>query len=677
MACLAVFAVRPHANAQQAVQDKDGFDSVFQIYISNPDPIKATAAEEELKRLAATENPLAQFYYGHLLVRTSEDNSEAAHKLFSISYPKVAELARAGNTTAAYMVTLNYKYGYATPVNSRRAFKMRLQLAEKNYGPAAYAVGLAYLDGDGVKTNGDKAAYWLARAAQAGMSAAAVALADAYMAGQVLKQSWQLAYYWYSVAAVKGDRYAARMREEVKPRLSRRDMLESYRMLIKGDSSHYPAGDYNLGQRSLMALGIILPWLKFMLLDRYIWLDGAAFGLAALLLMGAMTSWRRRRFLTDIPLSNIRDIFIGWVHIKGEIRCLNPLMSYLAERECVYYSWSVTEDWEKTVMEEYIDKDGKKQLREKKERGSKVVDSGGRRVPFDLEDETGSVPVHSGGSEMDTVTSFYRTCGPGDPLYFGMCDKPEIEDTLHVRHFSEAILPVNVDSTIFGHAGADGAGGLAITADDDTPFYVISLTDAAAQKKSWLTAIWAFSIFSLIAVMTFPVARIWFLEDKPGLAGFTLICLLAYGLLFFTFWFWMAFNGVIYLKNRVLQIKALIDVQLKRRADLLPRLAEAARGFGAYEKALVVRVAELRGGGYRPVYNTLTALEEGYPGLGAGEIYLRVMAGIKDAEDKIAGAKSSYLDAATAYNTRLERLPDRLLLRLRLFKPAPVKYFVV
>lgn len=119
---LAVTAAGPAVlAAQQAAPEKDGFESVFQIYINNPDPIKAAAAEEELKRLAETDNPLAQFYYGHLLVRTSEDNSETAQKLFSSSYPKIASLARDGNTTAVYMVTYSYKYGYATPINKRRA----------------------------------------------------------------------------------------------------------------------------------------------------------------------------------------------------------------------------------------------------------------------------------------------------------------------------------------------------------------------------------------------------------------------------------------------------------------------------------------------------------------------------------------------------------------------------
>ena len=673
---LMAFPVRAMA-AQQPEPEKDGFESVFNVILTNPDPVKAAAAEEELKRLSETGNPLAQFYYGHLLVQTSEGNNEIAQKLFSESYPKVAEMSRDGNTTAAYMVTYSYKYGYTKPIDKRRAFQLRLQLAEKNFTPAAYGVGLAYLDGDGVKSDSDKAVFWMARAAQGGLSAAAWSLGEAYRLGQGVQQSYQLAYYWYSVAAARGDLYAARMREEIKPRLSRRDLWDSYRMLTTGDSGHYAPGDYNLWQRFLMALGIILPWLKFMLLDQYIWLDAVAFGIAALLLTGAMTSWRRRRFLTDIPLMAIRDAFVGWVHIKGLIRCNRPLTSYLAEEACVYYSWSVTEDWERTVMEEYIDsRDGKKKLREKIERGTTIVGGGGRRTGFELEDETGAVAVDLDGSEMDTVPSFSRTCGPDDQLYFGGCDAAEVPDSLHRRHYSESILPVDVNSTIFGQASPEG-GSVGIKSDPNSPFYVISLHDAAGQKKNWLSSIQWLSFFSLLAVMAFPVIRIWFLEDKPGLAGFTLICLIAYGLLFFAFWFMMAFNGVIFLRNRVNQIKALIDVQLKRRSDLIPRLAEAARGLGAYEQAVMVKIAEFRGNSYRPMHNSLMALAEAYPGFGAHGVYSAVMEGIKEAEDKIAGAKDSYLNAATAYNTRLERLPDRLLLRLGFFKPAPVKEFAI
>ncbi|MCX5791843.1 MAG: LemA family protein [Elusimicrobia bacterium] len=662
--------------AQQAEPDQDGFESVFKVYLNNPDPVKAAAAQNELIRLSETGNPLAQFYYGHLLVSTSEGNSETARKLFSQSYPKIAGMARDGNNTAAYLVTFSYKYGYATPINRRKAFTLRLQLAEKNYTPAAYAVGASYLAGAGVKTNGDKAVFWLAKAAQGGMADAAWLLGEAYRLGTGVRQSYQLAYYWYSVAAARGDVYAARAREEIKPQLSRRELWGSYRMLTKGDLAHYPAGEYTLWQRCLMAVGIILPWFKFMLLDEYIWLDAAAFGLAALLLSGAMFSWRRRRFLTDIPLMAIKDIFVGWVHVKGLISCARPLISYLARRQCVYYSWSVTEDWERTVQEEYLDKDGKKQVREKVERGSTVIGGWDDRAGFTLEDETAAVPVDSCGAEMDTVSSFYTTCRPGDQLYFGGCSAPEVTDTQHMRHYSESILPLHAPSTIFGHAAPAGAE-LAIKAGSGAPFYLISLSDAATEKASRLGSIIWLAALSLLAVMAFPVIRVWFLADKPGLAGFTLICLIAYGLLFFAFWFMMAFNGVIFLRNRVSQIRALIDVQLKRRRELVPRLAEAARGLGAYEQALLVKLAELRGTGYKPAYNGLLALAEAYPGLGAAERYLQLMAGIKDAEDKIAGARDSYFNAAAAYNTRLERLPDRLLLRLGLFKPAPVKNFAL
>ena len=662
---------------QPAPAEKDGFESVFQIILTNPDPVKVGAAEDELIRLSETGNPLAQFYYGHLLVETSEADNEAAAKLLAEAYPKVAELAKDGNTTAAYLVTYSYKYGYARPINERRAFKLRLQLAEKNYMPAAYAVGLAYLDGDGVSTNGDKAAFWLARAAQGGLSGAAWSLGQAYQFGKGVQQSYQLAYFWYAVAAAKGDRYAARMREEIKPQLSRKDLWESYKMLTRGDSGLYPAGTYTLVQRCLMAVGIILPWFKFMLLDQYLWLDAIAFGIAALLLTSAMLSWRRRRFLTDIPLLAVKDVFVGWVHLKGFIRCPDPLTSYLAGRACVYYSWSVTEDWERRTMEEYVDsRDGKKKLREKIERGSKVVGGGGDRSAFALQDETGAVLVNSIGSEMDTVASFSETCRPGDPLYFGSCEAPEVADTLHVRHYSEVILPVDVDSTIFGHA-APNDGGVVIEADPATPFYLISLKDAATQKESWLSSLRWLSAVSLMVVLAFPVIRIWFLDDKPGLAGFTFICLLAYCLLFFAFWFMMAFNGVVFLRNRVDQIKAVIDVQLKRRADLLPRLAQAACGLGGFEQAVMLKLTELRGQASKPVYNSLVALLEAYPGLKAATAYRSLMESIKETEAKVAGAKDSYLNAATAYNTRLERLPDRLLLRLGLFKPAPVKDFAI
>lgn len=684
--------------AQPANKERDGFESAFKVYLSGTDPVKTAAAAEEIKRLSETGNPLAQFYYGHLLVRTSEGNSETAERLFAKSYPKIAELARDGDATAAYMVTYSYKYGYATPLNKRKAFNLRLQLAEKNYSPAAYGVGMSYLDGDGVKTDGDKAAYWLARAAQGGVALAAVTLGEAYRVGQAVSQNYQLAHYWYSVAASAGDRYAARMREEVKPQLSRRDMLESYRMLTKGDSAHYPAGDYTLWQRALMAAGIIFPWFKFVLLDEYMWWDAAAFGLASLLLTWAMFTWRRRRFIADIPVIPIKDVFIGWVHIKGAIDCQTPLTSPLGRERCVYYSWAVSEDWERTVLEEYIDEKGKKQIREKKESGSTVIASGGKRTPFNLTDETGSVDVQLSGAEFDTVSSFNHACGPDDPLYFSFTDAPEIENTTHRRTFSESVLPDAADATIFGQASplhegdyllelgrrlremgvkATGRAGslFKIAQDDAAPFYLLSLSNAEQQKSSHSGTIWTLTVISLISVLAFPVARIFFMQDKPGLAGFTLMCGVFYGLIFFLFWFWMSFNGLVYLRNRTAQIWGLIDVQLKRRYELITSLSAAAAGYLAYAGQIQQAVARLRGrnllaGGKE---NSAVALLEAYPELGAESVIKDLMDRITETEDRVAGARSAWLNAAAAYNTRLERLPDRLLLRLGLFRRAPLE----
>ncbi|KAF0125892.1 MAG: hypothetical protein FD189_1313 [Elusimicrobia bacterium] len=669
-----------------ATEEKDGFDRTFKVYFetgsSDPEAFK------EMQRLASTGDPFAQFWYGHLLVRASEypDEQETAHRLFAASYPKLAKLARQGDLKAAYLISYSYKYGYGgRTIDKKRSFAMRLSLAERNYGPAMYAVGVDYYNGEGVKSDRDKAEYWLAKAVQQGVGAAAEALGDIYLAGQY---GYHMAYYWYTVSAVRGSAYAARMREEVKPRLSRRDLMDAWRQL-KGDGS-YPMLPQKPGpaMRAMFALGVIFPWVKFILLDQYIAVDAAAFGLAALLLSGAMFSWRRRRFITDVPKVPIGDIFIGWVHVRGAIGALRPLTSPLGRERCVLYSWSVREDWERTIIEEFIDTDGKKKTREKKESGSTVIASGGDRVPFWLEDDTGRVNMEIDGAEYDTASSFHHSCGPDDPLYSGFTDAPEVSNTLHRRTFSESVIPLNAPATVFGQAypeqddfllvlgrrlrglGESAAALFKIASHPDVPFYMLSLSDAEAQKASHSSSIKWLSAISLLAVLAAPVARLFFLEELPGLAGFTLVCALAYALLFFLFWFWMAFNGLIYLRNRVRQVWKLIDMQLKRRHDLVDALADAARGALAYEKQVQELVGSLRG--YKALGatggKTAAVLRENYPDLGGQAVVADLMDKITETEDRVAGARKIWLDAATAYNTRLERLPDRLLMRLGLFK---------
>ena len=146
------------------------------------------------------------------------------------------------------------------------------------------------------------------------------------------------------------------------------------------------------------------------------------------------------------------------------------------------------------------------------------------------------------------------------------------------------------------------------------------------------------------------------------------------------------YNGLVGERNLARQGFADIDVQLKRRADLVPQLVEAVRGYAGYEKALLVTVSELRsaansqsrvaerfekekalGEGLRQ----LVLLQENYPQLKADANFRDLSARLVEVEDALQAARRFYNGAVKQYLTRIESFPDLVVARLLAFRPMP------
>ena len=116
-------------------------------------------------------------------------------------------------------------------------------------------------------------------------------------------------------------------------------------------------------------------------------------------------------------------------------------------------------------------------------------------------------------------------------------------------------------------------------------------------------------------------------------------------------------------------------MQLKRRFDLIPGLVAAAEGLRSHERETQESIAAMRaelaaGAGlstearHRGVANNIVTLAERYPELQANAGFQNLQAQLIDTEQRIALARAYFNDIATAYNTRLEIMPDGLIARL-------------
>jgi LemA protein len=146
------------------------------------------------------------------------------------------------------------------------------------------------------------------------------------------------------------------------------------------------------------------------------------------------------------------------------------------------------------------------------------------------------------------------------------------------------------------------------------------------------------------------------------------------------------YNRLVADRNLVRQGYADIDVQLKRRADLVPQLVEAVRAYAAHEKALLTSVAELRSAalaagkpderfsherqlGER--LQSLVLLQESYPQLKADANFRDLSAKLVEVEDALQYARRFYNGAVKQYLTRIESFPGNVMAGLFRFQPMP------
>lgn len=149
--------------------------------------------------------------------------------------------------------------------------------------------------------------------------------------------------------------------------------------------------------------------------------------------------------------------------------------------------------------------------------------------------------------------------------------------------------------------------------------------------------------------------------------------------------FWMTYNGLITAKTRVEEAWSGIDVQLKRRHDLIPNLIETVKGYAAHEKDLFTKVTEARsqamGAGsvaqkaqaenaLSSTLKSLFAVAENYPQLRASENFMQLQKELSDTESKIAYSRQFYNGNVMDFNVKIKIFPNVLIANNLGFKPA-------
>jgi LemA protein len=153
-------------------------------------------------------------------------------------------------------------------------------------------------------------------------------------------------------------------------------------------------------------------------------------------------------------------------------------------------------------------------------------------------------------------------------------------------------------------------------------------------------------------------------------------------------WFVVMYNGLVRLRNQFQNAWHQIDVQLKRRHDLIPNLVEVVKDYMAYEQETLTRVIEARGAAVSAKgaaaqgkaenilsesLKSLFAVVERYPELSANRNVSALQEELSATENKISFARQFYNDSVMTYNNRIQSIPSNFMASM--FHFAPADYF--
>jgi len=423
------------------------------------------------------------------------------------------------------------------------------------------------------------------------------------------------------------------------------------------------------------------------------WPVGIGAALALLFLCLSLRAGSRRRLIDNIPTSKTTGVFIGLVELSGSAESPQPLTSYLAEIPCVSYRWSVEEHWSRTVTETYRDAKGHTQTRTRHESGWTTAASGGQSQPFYLKDDCGLILVWPEGAKVEDAAVFDQTCGQGDALYYLKGPMGAVSHSDHRRRFTEHAVALHGTLYVMGHARErQDVVAPEIAADAEAPVFLISTRGEKQISRGLGIQFWVWGVLGVVAAAAGGIVCAKMGESCRREAGMAMGGGQAIGLyiataggflgLWLLGWLWMAFNSMVRLRQMVTQAWSNVDVQLHRRADLIPNLVEAVKGYRDHERCVQESLALLRSQaqatrpgqpGPDPVATSpaIIAIVEQYPELKANDVFMRLQRQLADTENRIALAREYFNNIAEHYNRRLAIVPESFVAWLGRFREQP------
>ncbi|MCC5952755.1 MAG: LemA family protein [Acidimicrobiia bacterium] len=396
---------------------------------------------------------------------------------------------------------------------------------------------------------------------------------------------------------------------------------------------------------------------------------------------------RRRRLITDLPTSKVMGVFIGLNELEGTVECEQPLTSPMSATPSVWYHYKVEEEYRR----QSTSTDSQGRTSTSQQQGWQHVASDSKCCPFVLRDDTGIIGVDPDGAKVHPTMVLSQTVHRGDPIYNRKGTGRSVRGSTGRRRIQESAVAVGAEVYLLGPAH--------LPADADAPVIAknrrvgpLLLSTRGQERVVRGLAAWLIAWFALVflAAGAAPFLLAGGGDADPVLLGLALVVpLVVMGL----GWLLISYNGLVQLRQREARAWSLIEVQLERRHDLIPRLAAAVEAYARHERSTLEEVTALRSGDAGQVDHVegapdaaevvagtnaadeqtsairrLMALSEAYPELRADTVFAELRDELSRTEDRIAMARSYFNDSVTALADRTHRFPENLVAALGRFQ---------
>lgn len=438
---------------------------------------------------------------------------------------------------------------------------------------------------------------------------------------------------------------------------------------------------------------------------------------ALFMLYGGYERLKKKRLLENVPTSKIAGVTFGLNEVKGKAIGDPPMKAPLSDEDAVFYMYRVEEhkkhagdavdgDWsadpeasENRSMFDVAHLEGQDNF-EADDRWT-VLDYGKKVSQFYLEDDTGRIRVRPTTKSLVELDSDFltvdliqflgeptldHTCGPDDPMFYEKGPPDRSERKKGKRRFREWTVPHGGDVYVMGPVRVrEDIVEPEMAADPDLvgmdhQFFLSTDSETDLGKryfrdssKNYGCAL-PFLVFTSWIYVAIGTVGGWSSIVVPNIFVATGLAVGGWGMGIAALYLKTVYDGLVELRHRVDRSWAMLDVELKRRHDLIPRLVEIVEAMAGHEQQLHKAATKARATGVPSAGDTpqagrkideqtaaldgIFAIAEDYPDIKADRHFQTLMEELSRSEKKIALARQFYNDSVERLNNRVGTIPD-------------------